>query len=94
MRIRFQWNPRKATQNDIKHGVTFDEAATVFRDPLAYIFDDDEHSDNEHRELIIGLSTQKHLLIVSFTERDDTIRLISARKADRREQEAYENARR
>ena len=75
-------------------GVTFEEAATVFRDPTAFIFDDDEHSDEEYRELIVGHSTRNRLLIISFTESDDVIRIISARKADAGEQRAYEHARR
>lgn len=95
MSIRFSWDGRKAARNHKVHdGVTFEEAATVFRDPAAYIFDDDEHSDEEYRELIIGHSTRNRLLIVSFTERDDVIRIISARKVDAGEQRAYEYARR
>jgi len=64
----------------------------VFQDPPAFIFDDEEHSVEEHREIIIGHSQQDRLLIVAFTERDDVIRIISARKADRGEREDYENA--
>ena len=94
MSIRFQWDPQKAARNAQKHGVTFTEAATVFQDPLAYIFDDEEHSAQEYRELIIGHSSQNRLLIVSFTERENRIRLISARKADQDEREDYENAKR
>lgn len=95
MNTRFSWDSRKAARNRRVHdGITFEEAATVFRDPTAFIFDDDEHSDEEYRELIIGHSTQNRLLIISFTERDDVIRIISARKADAGEQKAYEHARR
>jgi uncharacterized DUF497 family protein len=95
MGIRFSWDSRKAARNHRVHdGVTFEEAATVFRDPTAFIFDDDEHSDEEYRELIIGHSTRNRLLIVSFTERDDVIRIISARQTDAGEQRAYEHARR
>ena len=95
MSIRFSWDSRKAVRNRRSHdGVTFEEAATVFRDPTAFIFDDDEHSDEEYRELIIGHSTRNRLLIVSFAEREDVIRIISARKADVGEQRAYEYARR
>ncbi len=72
----------------------FGEAATVFRDPLAFIFDDEDHSEEEYREIIIGHSIRHRLLIVSFTERGDVIRIISARKADRDEREDYENAKR
>jgi hypothetical protein len=91
MNIRFTWDRQKADRNHQEHeGVTFEEAATVFRDPLAYIFDDDEHSDEEHRELMIGYSRRNRLLIVSFTERADVIRIISARKADSDERKDYE----
>jgi len=95
MNVRFSWDSRKAAHNHRIHdGVTFEEAATVFRDPTAYIFDDDEHSEEEYRELIIGHSVRNRLLIVPFTERDDMIRIISARKADVGEQRDYEHARR
>jgi uncharacterized protein len=95
MNIRFSWDSRKAARNRRVHdGVTVEEAATVFRDLTAFIFSDDEHSDEEYRELIIGHSTRNRLLIVSFTERDDVIRIISARKADAGEQRADEHARR
>ena len=95
MNIRFEWDVNKAARNITEHeGVTFEEAATIFRDPLAYIFDDDEHSDKEYRELIIGYSQRKRLLIVSFTERDDVIRIISARKVDTGERRDYEKAKR
>lgn len=70
------------------------KAATVLRDPLALIFNDKEHSEKEHREIIIGHSIRHRLLVVSFTERGDVIRIISARKADREEHEDYENAKR
>jgi uncharacterized DUF497 family protein len=94
MSIRFQWNPEKAAKNATKHGITFGEAATVFQDPLAFIFDDEEHSVEEHREIVIGHSKRHRLLVVAFTECDDVIRVISARKADREEREDYENAKR
>ena len=91
MSIRFTWDRQKADRNRTEHeGVTFEEAATVFRDPLAHIFDDDEHSAEEHRELIIGSSRRNRVLIVSFTERADVIRIISARKADGDERRDYE----
>lgn len=94
MSIRFQWNPRKAELNAKKHGVNFFEAVTVFQDPLAYIFADEAHSEEEYRELIIGYSKQNHLLIVSFTECNDVFRIISVRKADREERQSYDKARR
>ena len=89
MSVQFQWDTQKAVRNKKRHRVTFAEAATVFRDPLAFIFDDEEHSEEEYREIIIGHSSRNRLLIVSFTERNDAIRIISARKADRGEREDY-----
>ncbi len=94
MGIRFAWNPYKAAQSHKKHGVSFEEAATVFRDRLALIFDDDDHAEYEYRELIIGHSYRNRLLIVAFTEREDTVRIISARRATQKEREAYEKAQR
>ncbi len=94
MNIQFQWDTQKATKNARKQRVTFAEAATVFRDPLAFIFDDEDHSTEEYREIIIGHSIRHRLLIVSFTERGDVIRIIGARKADREEREDYESAKR
>ncbi len=79
--MKFDWDSKKAHANLKKHGVSFDEAQTVFNDPLACLFDDEWSSIGELRELIIGYSIAKKLLIVSFTERtDETIRLISARQ--------------
>lgn len=94
MSMQFQWDPQKAARNAQKHGVSFTEAATVFRDLLACVFDDDEHSERESRELIIGHSNKNRLLIVSFAAREDRIRIISARRADQGEREDYENAKR
>jgi uncharacterized DUF497 family protein len=91
MSVRFEWDERKAAANLSKHGVSFDEASTVFADPLAAIFDDEEHSQHEVREILIGHSVFQRLLLVSFTERGgDLIRIISARKATRRERKDYE----
>ncbi|MBX3012623.1 MAG: BrnT family toxin [Caldilineaceae bacterium] len=78
----------------VKKQNVFEEAATVFCDLRAYIFDDDKHSNEEYRELIIGYSSRNRLLIVAFTERDELIRIISARKADAGEQRAYDYAKR
>lgn len=75
----------------IKHKITFDEASTVFHDPLAVIFDDEEDSIDELREIIIGNSDRDRLILVSFTERGhETIRIISARKATKKERNDYE----
>ena len=93
--MKFQWDPEKAKSNLRKHEVSFEEAVTVFKDPLALIFDDMGHSETEHREIIIGFSKLSKLLLVCFVERqEDVVRIISARKATRQEREDYEeNAR-
>lgn len=91
MTVRLEWDSRKAASNLRKHGVSFDEASTVFDDPLAAIFTDEFHSMDEVRELIIGHSVQNQLLIVSFTEREpEIVRIISARLATRKEIKDYE----
>jgi uncharacterized DUF497 family protein len=91
MGLRFEWDQDKAASNEKKHRVTFDEASTVFADSLAVIFDDEEHSIDETREIIIGHSDFSRLLLVSFTERGkDVIRIISARKATKKERRNYE----
>ena len=86
----FEWNRRKAASNRRKHGVSFEEALTVFADSLARIFDDEDHSDEELRELIIGHSKAQRLLVVSFAEGRESIRIFSARKATRQERQDYE----
>ncbi|BBC26190.1 BrnT family toxin [Pseudanabaena sp. ABRG5-3] len=88
--MKFEWDNSKAIANFKKHGVSFEEAKTVFDNPLAVIFDDAAHSINEYREIIIGHSLQSRLLIISFTERSNSIRIISARPATRKEREDYE----
>jgi hypothetical protein len=90
MTLRFEWDRRKAAANLKKHGVSFEEALTVFADRLARIFDDEDHSFEEQREIIIGHSVQQRLLLVGFTVRGESIRIFSARKATRREQQDYE----
>ncbi len=91
MPYHFEWDRRKAAINISKHGTSFDEASTVFDDPLAAIFDDEEHSDKEQRELIIGHSAAGRLLLVAFVELSgETIRLISARVATKKERADYE----
>jgi len=84
------WNEDKARANLSKHGVSFGEAKTVFEDPLYIDFYDPDHSDDEERYIIVGQSQQRRLLVVSFTERRGSIRLISAREATRMERNAYE----
>ena len=88
--MEFEWNRDKAEANLSKHGVSFDEAKTVFDDPLYIDFYDPDHSEDEDRYIIIGQSQEHRLLIVSYTEREDKIRLISAREATRTEKDAYE----
>ena len=91
MGFKFEWDKRKAKRNLKKHGVSFEEASSVFGDPLANIFDDEVHSSNEEREYIIGHSSFQRLLIVFFTERTkDLIRVFSARKTTKRERREYE----
>ena len=90
MRPTFEWNSRKAASNLRRHGVSFEETSTVFSDPLARIFDDEDHSSRERREIIVGHSVRNRLLLVSFVERGDVIRIISARKATRNERKDYE----
>jgi hypothetical protein len=88
--MKFKWDPHKAESNLSKHGVSFEEAKTVFDDPLYVDFYDPDHSEHEERYLIVGNSDLGRLLIVSYTERDNSMRLISAREVTRTEQEAYE----
>ena len=88
--IVFEWDPAQAVANLAKHGITFEEALTVFMDPLARIHVDPDHSEAESREIIIGHSIQHRLVVVSFVERDGTVRLISARLATKRERRDYE----
>jgi uncharacterized protein len=90
MPLKFEWNPKKAKKNIEKHGVSFDEAATVFSDPLSMTYDDPDHSYAENRYIIIGLSAQSELLFISHTETDDIIRIISARRLTRKERKQYE----
>jgi len=94
MSLRFEWDRRKAAANLRKHGVSFDEASTVFHDPLARIFDDEDHSEDQRREIIVGHSVTGRLLLVSFVERmENVIRIISARSTTTREREDYEKNR-
>ena len=86
----FEWSAHKAAENLKNHGVAFDEAVTVFADPLANIFADPDHSGDERRELIIGHSAEQRLLVVSFNERERRTRIISARQATARERKDYE----
>jgi uncharacterized protein len=88
--MRFDWDENKAVNNLSKHGVSFEEAKTVFDDPLYVDFYDPAHSEEEDRYLIVGESSQRRLLIASYTERGNLIRLISAREVTRTERKVYE----
>ena len=90
MPLSFEWDERKAKSNLAKHGVSFEEASTVFGDPLSLTIPDPAHSQIEDRFLVLGQSHQRKLLVVAHTERGDNIRLISARRASRRERKNYE----
>ncbi|MEN3325487.1 MAG: uncharacterized protein V7638_294 [Acidobacteriota bacterium] len=90
MSLRFEWDENKAEANLLKHEVSFEEAMTVFADPLARIFQDEEHSVDELREIIIGHSVGHQLILVNFTGIDDRVRIFSARKATRKERKDYE----
>lgn len=89
-RFQFEWDEDKAQSNVRDHHITFEEAATVFLDPLASTIPDPDHSQGEARSLTIGLSTRGRLLVVSYTERQGRMRLISGRPATRRERRTYE----
>ena len=91
-RLQFEWDHRKEVSNRKKHGVSFDEARTVFDDPVYVDFYDPDHSYDEHRYIIIGQAQRGWLLIVSYTERENLVRLISAREVTRGEREAYEGS--
>jgi uncharacterized DUF497 family protein len=84
------WDPAKALLNEQKHGVNFEEAATVFRDPLLLVQPDVEHSQVEERWIALGMSARQLLLVVIHTESDQTIRIISARRAEPKERRQYE----
>jgi uncharacterized DUF497 family protein len=88
--MRYEWDARKAAANRAKHGVSFEEAATVFRDPLSQTGDDPDHSVTENRFVTFGLSARRRLLVVAHTQQGDTIRIISAREATARERAIYE----
>jgi uncharacterized DUF497 family protein len=92
MALEFEWDLAKAELNVKEHGVCFDEATTVFRDPRSITISDPDHSDSEDRFIDIGMSHRMQLLVVSYTERKDKIRIISARLATRAERKNYEEA--
>ncbi|SRR6266446_1241794 len=87
----FEWDPAKAVANLERHGVSFEDAVTAFQDPLAKVHPDPD-SESEPREILIGHSAERHLLLVAFTDRQGKIRLISARKVTWRERRDYEES--
>jgi len=91
--VQFEWDENKAAGNLEKHGVSFEEAATVFGDVLSDTFDDPDHSSEERRFVIIGMSEKGRMLVVSHTDNVETVRIISAREPTRLEREFYEESR-
>ena len=89
--VRFEWDPRKSRSNKAKHGVSFEEARTVFLDDHARIIEDDEHSEQEDRFLLMGLSIELRILVVChcYRESDQLVRIISARRATTTERRQY-----
>jgi uncharacterized DUF497 family protein len=88
--VNFEWDPVKARQNRRKHRISFHEAATVFGDPLTMTYPDPDHSVEEERFITVGMSSAGRVLMVAHADRDDSIRVISARKARPRERKHYE----
>jgi uncharacterized protein len=88
--MKYEWDPGKAEANKRKHGVSFHEAATVFGDPLAVTFTDPDHSIDEYRYITFALSRFDRLLVVSHADRDENVRIISARLMTRQERRIYE----
>lgn len=91
MPYSFEWDPTKATSNLKDHGVSFDEATTVFGDILAMNMRDPDHSEGEERFLVLGMSEKSRLVVVSYAERAPRTRIISARLVTKRERRKYEN---
>lgn len=85
----FEWDETKNQTNIAKHGIDFQEASTTFGDPMALDFDDPDHSIGEYRLLLFGMSITQRYLVISYTERDDKIRIISAREMTRNEKRIY-----
>jgi hypothetical protein len=92
VKTNFEWDPDKADKNISKHDVDFNEASSVFDDPMFISFLDEEHSIEEERYITLGLSDRGRLLLVAHAERDDRIRIISARKATKNEEKFYQEA--
>ena len=92
VKLQFEWDPNKAAKNIEKHQVSFDEAAMVFDDPMFITVVDGEHSVDEERYITVGLSKRGRLLMVAHTDREGRIRIISARKATKKEEQFYAEA--
>lgn len=92
--MKFEWDFKKAGSNQQKHGISFEEAVTVFDDPHGFIAPDHRHSVNESRALLIGEADSRKLIVVAFTERAGITRLISARPTSRKERKIYESLKR
>jgi uncharacterized DUF497 family protein len=92
MALTFEWDEAKDLSNQGKHGVSFEEAKSVFGDPFSITIADVQHSDDEDRYIGIGLSARGRLIVVSYTERGPNIRIISSRKATKSERRTYEQA--
>jgi uncharacterized DUF497 family protein len=90
--VIYEWDPKKAKTNQRKHGVSFEEAATVFLDPLAVTYPDPDHSDEEVREITIGHSARRRVVFLWHMQRGDRIRIIGARKVTPRERKQYEES--
>ena len=94
MPIRFEWDASKAERNFLKHDVTFEEAASAFADPLSLTIEDPDHSSpDEERLITLGLAINQRLLVVAHCDREDQVRIISARRATRNERKSYEEGR-
>jgi len=93
MDLVFEWDEKKAKRNEVKHGVTFEEAKTIFNDPFAMTIPDPDHSGAEEHWLDIGLSVEGRLLVAWYTERGERIRIIGSRKATKVEERAYAHER-
>jgi hypothetical protein len=88
--MRFEWDPVKAQRNFAQHAISFENASTAFGDPLSVTIDDPDHSFGEHRFVLVGQMYDGRLVVVAHTDRDETVRLISARLATRQERKQYE----
>jgi uncharacterized DUF497 family protein len=90
MALLFEWDDKKSAANLRKHGVSFEEAASSFADPMSLTIDDPAHSEDEDRFIIMAMSLRDRLLVTAFTERGDQVRIISSRRASSSEQKQYE----